>query len=225
MFALSLSWLVLAKADFLYPLWHDHFGIEQGIDKYGAKNRYKKGFESSSKTERYRVFSEINKSVHSGGRGLSTIEYQSPTSNGPQFMLRHDEVVHLQDVANLIDLLQIIAGANGLFWLILTGLILVKRIPAVTIPQQLLASTGFIGVCLVVLVALGPNKVFNHLHIWVFPDEHEWFFYYQDSLMSTLMMAPTLFAYIAIALVLSAIVIYLLLLATTKHLLNLKKTR
>jgi hypothetical protein len=39
------------------------------------------------------------------------------------------------------------------------------------------------------------------MHVWVFPADHQWFFYYQDSLMSTLMKAPYLFGYIAVALV------------------------
>ena len=43
--------------------------------------------------------------------------------------------------------------------------------------------------------------MFYQFHIWLFPADHEWFFYWQDSLMSTLMKAPVLFGGIAVVLV------------------------
>jgi len=61
---------------------------------------------------------------------------------------------------------------------------------------------------LVIVFSIGPENVFNQLHIWVFPKENEWFFYYQDSLMSTLMLAPTLFGWIASALVVLAAIFW-----------------
>jgi hypothetical protein len=51
---------------------------------------------------------------------------------------------------------------------------------------------------MVTVLLLGPNKVFYRLHPLVFPPAHQWFFYYQDSLMSTMMQAPDLFGYIAV---------------------------
>jgi hypothetical protein len=42
--------------------------------------------------------------------------------------------------------------------------------------------------------------VFYGLHTWIFPPGHAWFFYYQDSLMTMMMKAPELFAYIALTL-------------------------
>ena len=62
---------------------------------------------------------------------------------------------------------------------------------------------GFILCCGVLLVLVGPVEVFYALHEWVFPANHQWFFYYEDSLMSTLMKAPDLFG--AIALLLSGL--------------------
>tara|TARA_Y100000588_G_scaffold356149_1_gene412087 strand:- start:498 stop:764 length:267 start_codon:yes stop_codon:yes gene_type:complete len=49
-----------------------------------------------------------------------------------------------------------------------------------------------------VVFALGPKQVFYWFHIKVFPEGHQWFFYYQESLMSTLMKAPDLFGFIAV---------------------------
>jgi hypothetical protein len=58
------------------------------------------------------------------------------------------------------------------------------------------------------------------MHILVFPDDHQWFFYYQDSLMSTLMKAPDLFAGIAIQIVLVGLVLYGVMLFSMKKLLK-----
>jgi len=55
---------------------------------------------------------------------------------------------------------------------------------------------------------VGPKDVFYQMHIWVFPDNHQWFFYYQDSLMSTMMKAPDLFAGIAAQIVLLALLLF-----------------
>jgi len=58
------------------------------------------------------------------------------------------------------------------------------------------------------LGAFGFTDVFYYLHTLVFPDNHQWFFYYQESLMSSLMKAPDLFAGIAISLSVTAAIIY-----------------
>ena len=52
---------------------------------------------------------------------------------------------------------------------------------------------------------------FYALHEWIFPDNHQWFFYYQESLMTVLMKAPDLFGAISVLIALLAIPIYLLL--------------
>ena len=49
------------------------------------------------------------------------------------------------------------------------------------------------------------------MHEMVFPDDHQWFFYYQDSLMTTLMKAPDIFFAIGAVWAILASVIYLLL--------------
>jgi hypothetical protein len=53
------------------------------------------------------------------------------------------------------------------------------------------------GSLLTVLVLFGPVNVFYKLHTWIFPADHQWFFYYQESLMTTLMKAPDIFGGIA----------------------------
>src|SRR5690606_5060552 len=67
--------------------------------------------------------------------------------------------------------------------------------------------TSITGITLVIFIT-GPTKVFYWLHEQIFPDEHEWFFYYQDSLMTTLMKAPDLFGFIAVILVILMMVLW-----------------
>ena len=62
----------------------------------------------------------------------------------------------------------------------------------------------------VVIVAVGPHDVFTALHEFVFPEDHQWFFYYQDSLMTTLMKAPDIFFAIGAAWAVLATIIYLM---------------
>ena len=71
--------------------------------------------------------------------------------------------------------------------------------------------TGLAGSLSALLVIVGPKKLFYAFHIWVFPVEHQWFFYWEQSLMSTLMKAPDLFGGIAVALVMFGVPLAVLL--------------
>ncbi len=208
LFAFALAWALMYPADFFYGLWHDHAGIAEGIEKYGPKNRYKPGFADTTRAQRVALFGEINVAVHRGGEGLEAISYQTPSSRGPQLLLRQPEVVHLQDVAHLMQGLMVFASVVAMLWVLATACYVLRRD---FIPGMLQQS---IGPCLIIVLSglcllfFGAENVFNQLHIWVFPLEHQWFFYYQDSLMSTMMLAPRLFAWIAFSWVLLAMVIF-----------------
>lgn len=207
--AFTLSWLILAKQQFLYPFWHDTVGIAQGIEKYGPQNRFKVGFADTTRAQRIELFAQINDSVHNHGEGLAEIHYESATSRGPQTLLRDAEVVHLQDVAILIDLLKKTVAINAILWFILVVTLLKKRQNYIRLAKQCGGVGMVLSVVTVLVLVLGPVKVFNQLHIWVFPDEHQWFFYYQDSLMSTMMLAPRLFGWIAIVLAAVGVVMFI----------------
>jgi len=207
--SITLSWVVLAKSDFLYGIWHDYGGIGAAIDKYGPSNRYKVGFGETTREERIRLFAAINRSVHRGGTGLEQIAYSAPALETPQLMLREPEVVHLQDVANLIDVLFWVGFGSFILWVEVTSYLLLVKKTMPGLKDQLLAMLSMLLACMMAVFLIGPNKVFSAFHIWVFPDGHQWFFYYQESLMSTLMYAPYLFAWIAFAMVLLAIVFFL----------------
>jgi len=208
--SLTAAWVLLAKQDFIYGVWHDHGGIGQGIDTYGPQNRYKPGFGDTSRAERIRIFAEINRSIHEGGEGLEAIIYQSSSSGGEQALLRTPEVVHLQDVAKLIDFLFVVTFVSTILWLAVSIYLLLVRHRMPSIRQQLSALPILLIPSILLVLAIGPKSVFNTLHIWVFPAGHQWFFYYQESLMSTMMLAPNLFGWIALALLALSIVIFLL---------------
>ena len=199
--ALFLSWMLFAQQDFLYGVWHDVGGIKEGIEKYGPQNRNRLGFGDTTREERLQAFAAINTSIHNSGEGLRDIRYRVPNGKSST-LLTESEVIHLQDVANLIDFLKwvvfvaVLIWGGWTFWGIKSGRYVFS--PA----QQLKGVFVFLFLATCLILAIGAERVFNTLHEWVFPKNNQWFFYYQDSLMSTMMLAPKLFAYIAVELVL-----------------------
>lgn len=194
--AFHITWYFLVAINFSYGFWHNHTSIATAIEKYASENRQgRPDFHKTSLQERERVFAAIVQSVRSSGAGLAAIEYQVGSEKRP--LLTDLEVLHLQDVANLIDLAP---WAVVPAWLLLGAILLwhiknKRALPSIRSQSlSLLVVSAAVGA---VLIVVGPTKVFNQLHIWIFPPEHPWFFYYQDSLMSTMMHAPVLFGGIA----------------------------
>jgi len=192
---LPVSWWLLAKIDFGYAYLHDHAGIAENITRYAPKNDTKPDFADTTKQQRVQLFSGIVKSIENQGLGLKSLSYFDKNNNKVQ-LLTQAEITHLEDVAVLLQKTSILAGSAALLWLFIVFLLRYqkKRLPPA---KQVIASSMVILLILGGLLSLGPEKVFNQLHIWVFPDNHQWFFYYEESLMSTMMKAPDLFAYIA----------------------------
>lgn len=207
--ALSITWVLLAQAQFFYGVWHDIGGIKEGIAAYGPKNKYKEGFADTTRSQRIALFAEINQAIHHHGNGLSTIHYQTPTSNGDQYLLREPEVIHLRDVANLIDIMRWVVLLNAIVWLVLVVVTFKARKSYFGLKKQLPPMAFTLAVMVGILCLFGPEAVFNQLHIWVFPDDHAWFFYYQESLMSTMMLAPVLFGWIAATWLILAVMFFL----------------
>jgi len=117
-------------------------------------------------------------------------------------------VIHLKDVSNLIDQLYIISAINFLMLLATIGVIYQNKCCK---PQQ---KEQYIAIAVVSILLIstfsvyGFTGIFYYLHTVVFPDNHQWFFYYQESLMSSLMKAPDLFAAIGFTLSGIALIIY-----------------
>lgn len=199
--ALALvSWHVLAQFHFAYPSGYQLLNLDKHISDYAPLNRYKKEFELTSSEEHWRLFGEISDAVQSSGKGLGNISYQ--LQNGQPTPLMHEaEIVHLQDVANLIDIFYVTGIACLIAWL---GLIAIAYWKKITPPAAKRVLAGFLIAALLITTAIlliGPTAVFYWLHVQVFPDGHQWFFYYEESLMTTLMKAPDIFAFIALLLV------------------------
>ena len=216
-FALFVSWHVLAAMDFLYPWGYEVLDIDRTIAIYGPKNRYRRDFETTTKDERVRLFGEIVDAIHDRGRGLPSLVYRRPDGRPIDSLLTPPEVVHLRDVAHLVGLMQWIGWGAALSWVSAT---LALSLRGVLVPPLKTLFTGMaaaMAVIVMLIVLIGPVRVFYALHTWVFPKDHPWFFYYADSLMSMMMKAPDLFGYITVCWVGLAILIMTGLLWTARQ--------
>jgi hypothetical protein len=198
--ALFLAWHALVKVNFLYPIWYEVLHIDQVIANYSPQNHYRTGFETTTKMERIRLFTALVEAIHHQGNGLDTLVYHEPNGRPIAPLLTAPEITHLQDVANLIDKLLPIGQIATLGLLLLTGLLLSQRHAKLPVKKLLLGTVVGLMVGTGIILLIGPVNVFYALHEQLFPKNHSWFFYYQDSLMTTLMKAPVIFGYIAVSL-------------------------
>lgn len=206
--SLWLAWRCLAAVDFLYPVFYDALDIQGHIQEFGPQNRYKSGFELTTRQERFRLFGAVVDAIHASGEGLEEITYYGPDGQAMDRMFRPPEVGHLQDVANLVGRIALV-GWLAVAWVGLhLALIRLRRWRVPPLRRMLGASLlATAGATLAVFLA-GPRELFQWFHEVAFPPDHPWFFYYQDSLMSTSMKAPDLFGAIAVALVLLGLLFY-----------------
>lgn len=202
-----LSWQGLKLHDFQYSHWYDWLNINQHIVVYAPQNLHYLGLEHLTKAEHTALFGHIVDAIHQHGQGLSEIVFYYGTVLQP--LLTQAEITHLQDVANLIDVANRIVLLS---FLLVVLLLLYPLFNARGYPKfnaktlccvYLLISAFFWGS----IIVLGPTTVFYWLHTIIFPVDHQWFFYYQDSLMTTLMKAPDLFGAIGATLVLYSLVL------------------
>lgn len=206
--ALALvSWHVLAQFHFAYPAGYQLLGLDKHIAEFAPLNRFRDDFELTTSEEQWRLFGEISDAVQSSGKGLSQISYA--LKNGERTSLMHEaEVIHLQDVANLIDVFYLTGIVSLLIWLGLITYAYYQKLKLPAVKKILLGFLAGFALSTIVVLAIGPTAVFYWLHVQVFPDGHQWFFYYQDSLMTTLMKAPDIFAFIAILLLSLLIILW-----------------
>lgn len=221
--ALSLSWVLLATVDFGYAWLHDHTSIAGHIAEYAPKNFNKPDFAVTDTTERARLFHGIVEAIHHQGQGLAELTYHDPQGRAITTLFTAAEVTHLQDVAHLIDKITFAAAFMLPLWVVVFVLSLYYRqaLPSI---KQLAGYVLLFALLTTAVLSLGATEVFYQLHIWIFPADHPWFFYYEESLMSTMMQAPLLFGYIAIMLLGLAVVITVLLL-TFYHYLAQRRTQ
>lgn len=226
--SLFIAWHLLLACNFLYGFWHDNIGIAENIRQFGPENIYRSGFADTSRAERIELFAQICHAISNHGAGLADISYVVASTGTKVPLLHRAEIIHLQDVANLITALQKWEPALFMLWIGLITLFLAKSWPTPTYRQILLSNGIWLAGAGVLIAAVGWVAVFYKLHELIFPDNHQWFFYYRESLMSTMMKAPDLFLYIGLSLGAVTVLIYTMLhLATrrvAKHLAVLRTT-
>lgn len=194
-----MAWKLLSTQQFLYAFWYDNTKLENFIDFYAPQNRFKPDFALTNREERIRIFSEILNSINNNGEGLNKISYHNPNNDLLGHVLRAAEIEHLSLVAKLLNFFfKISLWSAFLFFLCFSFLVIKKE--KISYFKKIISSYLYIlfSIGLIVLM-IGPNQVFIFLHEQFFPVGHQWFFFYQESLMTTLMMAPDLFAYFALA--------------------------
>ncbi len=210
-----LAWSSLRIVDFGYPWWYGTLSIDRHIEQWGPRNRYRHGFETTTRQERLAIFSAIATAVHKNGEGLDAIRYHGNRGEALPF-LRAPEKRHLQSVARLIDLMYgAFYWAAGAF--VISAIALHRLgIPPPSLPRILLGTATGTAVMTLAVMAVGPTKVFYAAHRWVFPPGEQWYFTYQESLMTTLMKAPDLFGGIATLLAAATLLYFALLVAITR---------
>lgn len=195
-----LSWHLLAQLNFGYPLGYHLLSIDEHIQQYGPKNHYKKDFAQTTADDHTHIFQQIVEAIQHSGKGLAEVSYRLPDGSITPLM-RTPEVIHLQDVANLVDVFYYAGIIGGLLWLALTAYVYYQQQPFPSLKKILTGFASALAAISALVFIIGPTKVFYWLHVKIFPDEHEWFFFYEDSLMTTLMKAPDLFGFISVLLI------------------------
>jgi len=201
---LFLSWWLSACFDYGYPFWYEVLDIKAHINEYAPQNPEKPGFAQLPPEYHHRAFAQISRAVHNDGTGLAQIHYLGP-AGGQIRLLNRDEINHLRDVARLLDGGVLVSVAMALLWLPVAWLS--RRLGTPSGRVRILTCVALALVVLIPLGFAGPEAVFNTLHEWIFPPEHPWFFYWQESLMSTLMKAPVLFGGLAVQIALPGLLL------------------
>jgi len=211
-----LAWMISAYSNFLYSTWYEVLSIDAAISKYAPNNKFKKGFENSDKRQHIELFSGIVNAIQDGGNGLKELHYTDNKNNKSETLLTKAEVLHLQDVANLVVKFKYL----GFLGLVVACVVLIMmrfgNIEVASFKKHLVGGVGLVLLLTAIVLIAGPTEIFYLGHELIFPDNHQWFFYYEESLMSTMMKAPALFGPIACQLLVLTIILWVGFLAATK---------
>ncbi|WP_085297109.1 lipoprotein intramolecular transacylase Lit [Cognaticolwellia mytili] len=229
-FSLGVSWQLSKSVNFFYGFWYQNLQIDATIKKNVVKNTYgKRDFPVENARLHQEKFSDIVQAIHRQGEGLDRISYLNSAGHIRR-LLTDSEVVHLQDVANLLDKVSQLWLSNLLLLLFLLAIYTRKQLLSysyvnrksdisntklakgepskfglvialvTTLPTGKHKLIAVLLLCLVTVIVLslwGFTSLFYYLHTVIFPADHQWFFYYKDSLMATIMKAPDIFSAIA----------------------------
>ena len=221
----GISWQISKQADFFYSTWYEILDIDETINTYVKRNRQgKTDFPIEDKQLHQKLFAEIVVAIHQQGQLLTQIAYRNQLGHYRQ-LLTANEVIHLQDVAQLITNLRNLWRWNLGLLIVLTLAYFAERYIRQKSLKQTLAIRSnyllmmpdkrhkkvilvtFMVLITIIMAGYGFTEVFYYLHTLIFPEGHQWFFYYEDSLMTTIMKAPDIFAAIALQLCIFALLI------------------
>lgn len=200
--------MLWAPVNFGYEWLYGAIGIDQHIAQYAPKNETRFGFEFTTQAERFRLFGDVVTAIHNNGEGLASLQYLDTNSNVTHTLFTKDEVIHLKDVAILIQRMTWLMAGVAVTFCVLLIVAYRRRIPMPSFKSLLIYALMALVAVTGIIFLIGPHDVFYQLHVWAFPDEHKWFFYYEESLMSTMMKAPDLFGYIAVLLVAVGVLLF-----------------
>lgn len=176
--------------------------LDETISKYAPSNKFKNDFEHTSKQQHVELFSGIVTGIQHDGEGLRELSYIDKKNSQKRTLLTDAEVVHLEDVAHLVSKFKYLAIVGFLMAFIVFMFMQSRKVLIAKFKHHLLGGLGTIFVLAVIVMLIGPTKIFYVGHELIFPINHQWFFYYEESLMSTMMKAPVLFGPIACQLLL-----------------------
>ena len=190
------AWHLLAQIDFAYPTGYKLLNLDKHIAEFAPRNRHIHGFEFAQPKDHWELFAQITHAVQNHGEGLEDIHFTLP--NNTKIPLMHNaEIIHLQDVSNLIHQFYLAGIVGSFIWIIFLAVAYRQKLAFPALRNIVFGFCGGIFLVTTLVLSLGATKVFYWLHTKVFPEGHQWFFYYEDSLMTTLMKAPDIFAFIA----------------------------
>lgn len=194
-------------------MWYSVLAIDDVLERNVSVNtQNKRDFPTDDKKLHLLMFAEIVQAIHEQGNGLTDIVYFNRNAQ-QRPLLTKSEVQHLEDVAKLIDDVHFTWWCNAFILFILVFVLFFTHdknylhwqiMP--TAKQKWLSVVALLALLALLFMLFGFTDIFYYLHTVVFPANHQWFFYYNDSLMSSLMKAPDLFALIGIQLFIVAFV-------------------
>lgn len=205
-----IAWQISAASNFLYTTWYEVLDLDQAISKYAPNNNFKKGFENTNKQEQVELFSGIVDAIQNDGKGLRQLVYTDNKTKLTDTLLTDAEVIHLEDVAHFVNKFKILAIFGIFIAFVAFVLMRVSNVPVARFKIHLLGGLGAIIIITILILIIGPTKIFYLGHELLFPNNHQWFFYYEDSLMSTMMKAPVLFGPIACQLLLLTLGVWMI---------------
>ena len=204
-----IAWNLNAASNFLYSTWYEVLSLDSAITKYATDNKFKKGFEHTNKQQHVELFSGIVVGIQNRGEGLRKLSYLDKNNGIKQTLLTDAELVHLEDVAKLVSIFKYVAIFGSFIAFIVFLIMWFKNILIAKYKRHLFGAVGAILSICILVILIGPTKIFYFGHELIFPNNHQWFFYYEESLMSTMMKAPVLFGPIACQLLISTVVLWL----------------